>query len=87
VVKNLPCQCRGPEFDPWSGKILHATRQLSLCATTTEPGLWSYCTAKNSHRKKKLEESCTEQQRSMADKINKYIKFKNKVHDQKGPTV
>ena len=30
-------QCRGPGFDPWSGKIPHGAGQLSLCATTTEP--------------------------------------------------
>ena len=35
------CQCRGHGFEPWSGKIPHATEQLSLCATTTEPVLWS----------------------------------------------
>ena len=28
-------------FDPWSGKIPHAAGQLSPCATTTEPMLWS----------------------------------------------
>ena len=40
VVKNPPTlQCRGRGFKPWSGKIPHATEQLSLCATTTEPGL------------------------------------------------
>ena len=31
------CQCRGHRFEPWSGKIPHATEQLSPCATTTEP--------------------------------------------------
>jgi len=31
-----PCQCR---FDPWPGKILHATEQLNPCATTIEPVL------------------------------------------------
>ena len=31
------CQCRGHGFEPWSGKIPHATEQLSLCTTTTEP--------------------------------------------------
>ena len=30
------CQCKGHRFDPWSGKIPHASRQLSLCAATTE---------------------------------------------------
>ena len=35
------CQCRGHRIDPWSGRIPHATEQLSLCATTTEPTLQS----------------------------------------------
>ena len=36
VVKNLPSQCKIHGFDPWSGKIPHATGQLSLKAATTE---------------------------------------------------
>ena len=35
-VKNLPANA-GDKFDPWSRKIPHASGQLSLCATTTEP--------------------------------------------------
>ena len=35
------CQCRRHGFDPSSGKIPHAWEQLSPCATTTEPVLWS----------------------------------------------
>ena len=31
------CQCRGCGFEPWSGKIPHATEQLGSWATTTEP--------------------------------------------------
>ena len=31
------CQYRGHGFDPWSRKTPYATRQLSPCATTTEP--------------------------------------------------
>ena len=31
------CQCRGRGFEPWSGKIPHATEQLGQWATTTEP--------------------------------------------------
>ena len=31
------CQCRGHGFEPWSGKIPHATEQLSPWATITEP--------------------------------------------------
>ena len=30
-----------PGFDPWSRRILHATEQLSLQVTTTEPVPWS----------------------------------------------
>ena len=33
----LPMQ--GHRFKPWSGKIPHATEQLSPCTTTTEPVL------------------------------------------------
>ena len=40
MVKNPPA-CRGRGFEPWSGKIPHATEQLSPCATTTEPPLES----------------------------------------------
>ena len=35
VVKNPPANA-GDRFDPWSGKIPHATSHLSLCAATTE---------------------------------------------------
>ena len=39
VGKTPRSQCRGPGSDPRSGnQILHATRQLSPCATTTEHG-------------------------------------------------
>ena len=31
------CQCRGHGFEPWSGKIPHASEQLGPWATTTEP--------------------------------------------------
>ena len=37
--KESACQCRRHGFDPWSRKSSHATGQLSLCATTTEPVL------------------------------------------------
>ena len=36
---RLPMQGHG--FKSWSGKIPHATEQLSPCITTTEPVLWS----------------------------------------------
>ena len=38
VVGN--CQRRGHRLDPWSGKISHASEQLSLCMIT-ETVLWS----------------------------------------------
>ena len=31
----------GDGFNPWSGKIPHAEEQLSPCATSTEPVIWS----------------------------------------------
>ena len=34
MVKNLPAK---HGFHPWSGKIPHAMKPLSLCATPTEP--------------------------------------------------
>ena len=40
------CQCRGHRFDPWLGKIAHATGHLSLCDATAEPkcqNYWSPC--------------------------------------------
>ena len=39
------CQCRRHGFDPWLGKIPHATEQLSQSVTATEPVLWSRRTA------------------------------------------
>ena len=35
--KESACQCRRCKFDPWSGKIPHAVKQLSLCATSIDP--------------------------------------------------
>ena len=40
--KESACPCRGHGFDPWSGKIPHATEQLSPCTTTTEPRNYNY---------------------------------------------
>ena len=31
------CQCRGHGFEPWSGRIPHATEQLGPWAAATEP--------------------------------------------------
>ena len=36
VDKGLPANAGGHRFDPSSGKIPHATEQLSQCTTTTE---------------------------------------------------
>ena len=41
VVKNLPANGWSQEFNPWPRRIPHATEQLSLCSTATEPVLWS----------------------------------------------
>ena len=41
VVKNLPYKFKGNRFNPWSGKIPHASEQLSPCITTTEARLYS----------------------------------------------
>ena len=40
------CQCRGHRFNPWSGKIPHATEQLSLWATIPEARLPRVCAPK-----------------------------------------
>ena len=40
--KEFACQCRRQGFVPWSGKMTRAMEQLSLCATTIEPVLWSW---------------------------------------------
>ena len=37
MVGSPPADEGGHRFEPWSGKIPHATRQLGLCATATEP--------------------------------------------------
>lgn len=36
VVENPLCQCRGRQFNPWSGKISRAMGQLSPCTATAE---------------------------------------------------
>ena len=41
MVKNPPANAGGHGFEPWPRKIPQATEQLSPCATTTEPVLWS----------------------------------------------
>ena len=47
AVDESTCQCRGQRFDPWSRNIPHAKEQLSPCATTDEPVLWSPRAAAN----------------------------------------
>ena len=37
TIWGFPGGAGGHRFEPWSGKIPHATEQLSLCATTTDP--------------------------------------------------
>ena len=40
--KQSTCQCRRHRFDPWPGKTLHATEQLSLSGKllSLRPGAW-----------------------------------------------
>ena len=37
VVEKSTCQCRGGWFDPWLGKIPHASGRLSRSAVTVKP--------------------------------------------------
>ena len=39
--KESICQCRRYGFDPWVGRIPYTAEELSLCATASEPVLWS----------------------------------------------
>ena len=41
MIKNLPAKVGDAEFNPWSGKIPHATGQLSPRAPTAESVLYS----------------------------------------------
>ena len=38
VAKTLHSQCRGPGFDPWSGKSVPHTATRSVCAATEGAG-------------------------------------------------
>ena len=85
VVNNLPANAED-EFNLCSGKIPHASKQLSPCATTTEPMLQNlFSTArestamtslltkmKSSPRLLELEKAFSQQQRPSAAK-NKWI--------------
>jgi len=50
--KESACQFRACGFDAWSGKIPHATGQLSPCSTTAEPVL-------SNERNPTMRSSCT----------------------------
>ena len=54
AVKNPPTKGRTLRFDPWSRKIPHAERQLSLCAMTTEPCTLEpmFCNKRSHHSEK-----------------------------------
>ena len=39
--KKFACQCRRHRFYPWSGKVPHATEQLSPRTTSVQPACWS----------------------------------------------
>ena len=42
MVKNPPANARDMGLVPWSGKIPHAEKELSPCATATELVAWSW---------------------------------------------
>ena len=63
------CQCKGHGFNPWSGRIPYAVRQLSPCATTTEAQVpQSLCTSMNSSPDSPQLEKAQEQQQCPSQK-------------------
>ena len=78
MVKNSPANPGGHGFDPWSGKISHASEQLSLYASTMKPVcLEAMICDKNSHCKRSPNNAAREGQHSNKDptqpKIDKRI--------------
>ena len=66
------CQCKGHGFNPWSGRIPYAVRQLSPCATTTEAQVpQSLCTSMNSSPDSPQLEKAQEQQQRPSQKKKK----------------
>ena len=63
--KESICQYREHKFDPWSRKISHATGQLSLCATTTEPVSCTCWASKLQLLKPTCSWACALQQKSL----------------------
>lgn len=57
---GVTLQHRGHQFDSWSGKIPHAVKQLSLCATVTESELWSVCSATTDATARVAPASCSQ---------------------------
>ena len=72
------CQCRWHRFEPWSGRIPHATEQMSPCATATEahtprahalqPGRGLRTMARSGPRSLQLEGARAQQRRPNAAK-------------------
>ena len=52
--KESASQCRRDGFNPWSGKILYATEQLTPCTATTKPCMLQPVLHKRSHHSEKL---------------------------------
>ena len=83
-------QCRGHGFNPWSRDIPHTADQLSLCVLTTEPKLWSLCSAtreattmrslrittKSNPCSLQLEKTCEQQQRPSTANKNHIVHLK-----------
>ena len=90
-VKNLPANA-GDKFDPWSRKIPHASGQLSLCATTTEPphlepeirNKRSHCNEGSTHCNQRVAPAHSnkdpEQPQSKVSKNSLYNQFDNLKH-------
>ena len=96
------CQCRGHGYEPWSGKIPHATEQLGPWATTTEPARLEPvlrnkrgCDSERpAHRDEEWpplvatrESPRTETKTQHRPKINKFIKKKKKIGSWKYLTI
>ena len=80
--KESACQWRGYRFNPLSGKVSHASRQWSPCATTTECSATREVTATISLQLgsvpwwPKLEKACAQQPRPSVVKNKTNIFFK-----------
>ena len=94
--EESPWQCMGQGFNSWSGKIPHATGQLSLSATTTETCEPRACAPQEKHYNEKPvyatksspsssrpEKACNSNKNPAQQRINKpFLKIYNKSTTQ-----